>query len=87
MSFLLFSLPLSCSGESQEKIDAELSARVLQLVNVTDSGLHCQVCLFLKLVILYEVCYCCCLFIIFSKNLLFCLNILTYILQSYVCST
>ncbi|XP_034692714.1 exportin-7-like isoform X1 [Vitis riparia] len=30
----------SFSGESQEKIDAELSARVLQLVNVTDSGLH-----------------------------------------------
>lgn len=24
-------------------LDAELSARVLQLINVTDSGLHCQV--------------------------------------------
>ncbi|KAF8398165.1 hypothetical protein HHK36_017091 [Tetracentron sinense] len=32
----------SCSAESQEIIDAELSARVLQLVNVTDSGLHTQ---------------------------------------------
>ncbi|CAA6655624.1 unnamed protein product [Spirodela intermedia] len=33
-----------CSGnaESQEFIDAELAARVLQLINVTDSGLHCQ---------------------------------------------
>lgn len=25
-------------------LDAELSARVLQLINVTDSGLHSQVC-------------------------------------------
>ncbi|XP_074310718.1 uncharacterized protein LOC141646709 [Silene latifolia] len=32
----------SCSAESQEVIDAELSARVLQLVKVTDSGLHIQ---------------------------------------------
>ncbi|KAF9688826.1 hypothetical protein SADUNF_Sadunf01G0028400 [Salix dunnii] len=31
-----------CSVESQEVLDAELSARVLQLINVTDSGLHCQ---------------------------------------------
>lgn len=31
-----------CSMESQEVIDAELSARVLQLINVTDSGLHSQ---------------------------------------------
>lgn len=29
-------------GESQEVIDAELAARVLQLINVTDSGLHTQ---------------------------------------------
>ncbi|KAB2024478.1 hypothetical protein ES319_D06G090100v1 [Gossypium barbadense] len=28
--------------ESQEVIDAELSARVLQLINVTDSGFHSQ---------------------------------------------
>lgn len=37
---------LSClfhSAESQEVIDAELSARVLRLVNVADSGLHSQV--------------------------------------------
>ncbi|CAN1121312.1 XPO7 [Linum perenne] len=32
----------SCSTESQEVLDAELSARVLQLISVTDSGLHCQ---------------------------------------------
>ncbi|KAJ6307484.1 hypothetical protein OIU76_017307 [Salix suchowensis] len=32
-----------CSVESQEVLDAELSARVLQLINVTDSGLHSQV--------------------------------------------
>ncbi|EXB44290.1 hypothetical protein L484_012209 [Morus notabilis] len=31
-----------CSSESQEVLDAELSARVLQLINVTDSGLHSQ---------------------------------------------
>lgn len=31
------------SVESQEVIDAELSARVLRLVNVADSGLHSQV--------------------------------------------
>ncbi|OVA13819.1 Importin-beta [Macleaya cordata] len=30
------------SAESQEVIDAELAARVLQLINVTDSGLHTQ---------------------------------------------
>ncbi|KAK1281191.1 hypothetical protein QJS04_geneDACA015059 [Acorus gramineus] len=30
------------NSESQEVIDAELAARVLQLINVTDSGLHCQ---------------------------------------------
>lgn len=30
--------------ESQEVLDAELSARVLQLINVTDNGLHSQVC-------------------------------------------
>ncbi|CAM8961063.1 unnamed protein product [Rhodiola kirilowii] len=29
-----------CSAESQEVLDAELSARVLQLISVTDSGLH-----------------------------------------------
>ncbi|KAK4410871.1 Exportin-7-B [Sesamum angolense] len=32
------------SAESQEVIDAELSARVLRLVNVADSGLHSQRC-------------------------------------------
>ncbi|KAA8519254.1 hypothetical protein F0562_013510 [Nyssa sinensis] len=32
-----------CSTDSQEVIDAELSARVLRLINVTDSGLHSQV--------------------------------------------
>ncbi|RZR98205.1 hypothetical protein BHM03_00027520 [Ensete ventricosum] len=32
-----------CSMESQELIDAELAARVLQLINITDSGLHSQV--------------------------------------------
>uniref|UniRef100_A0A0R0K1H7 Importin N-terminal domain-containing protein n=1 Tax=Glycine max TaxID=3847 RepID=A0A0R0K1H7_SOYBN len=31
-----------CSVESQEVLDAELSARVLQLINVTDSGIHSQ---------------------------------------------
>ncbi|GMH11276.1 hypothetical protein Nepgr_013117 [Nepenthes gracilis] len=31
-----------CSAESQEVIDAELSARVLQIIKVTDSGLHSQ---------------------------------------------
>lgn len=31
-----------CSTDSQEAIDAELAARVLRLVNVTDSGLHSQ---------------------------------------------
>lgn len=31
-----------CSMESQELIDAELAARVLQLINVVDSGLHAQ---------------------------------------------
>ncbi|KAH7547675.1 hypothetical protein JRO89_XS14G0001200 [Xanthoceras sorbifolium] len=31
-----------CSMESQEVLDAELSARVLQVINVTDSGLHSQ---------------------------------------------
>uniref|UniRef100_A0A5B7AV32 Putative exportin-7 isoform X3 n=1 Tax=Davidia involucrata TaxID=16924 RepID=A0A5B7AV32_DAVIN len=31
-----------CSADSQEVLDAELSARVLRLINVTDSGLHCQ---------------------------------------------
>ncbi|KAF6163853.1 hypothetical protein GIB67_024708 [Kingdonia uniflora] len=30
------------SAESQEVVDAELAARVLQLINVTDSGLHTQ---------------------------------------------
>ena len=34
---------LYCSSESQEVIDAELSARVLQLVKVMDSGLHGEV--------------------------------------------
>ncbi|KAI3982347.1 hypothetical protein MKX01_037880 [Papaver californicum] len=32
----------SSSAESQEIIDAELAARVLQLINITDSGLHNQ---------------------------------------------
>jgi len=32
-----------CSLESQEVLDAELSARVLQLINVTDNGIHSQV--------------------------------------------
>ncbi|KAK4771663.1 hypothetical protein SAY87_032195 [Trapa incisa] len=31
-----------CSMETQEVLDAELSARVLQLINVTDTGLHSQ---------------------------------------------
>ncbi|XVF00108.1 hypothetical protein REPUB_Repub03eG0256800 [Reevesia pubescens] len=31
-----------CSMESQEVLDAELSAHVLQLINVADSGLHSQ---------------------------------------------
>ncbi|MED6115504.1 hypothetical protein PIB30_091201, partial [Stylosanthes scabra] len=31
-----------CSVESQEVFDAEISARVLQLINVTDSGIHSQ---------------------------------------------
>lgn len=31
------------SAESQEVLDAEISARVLQLINVTDSGIHSQV--------------------------------------------
>ncbi|XP_048325677.1 uncharacterized protein LOC107412822 isoform X3 [Ziziphus jujuba] len=31
-----------CSAESQEVLDAELSARILQLINVTDNGLHSQ---------------------------------------------
>ncbi|XP_020961525.1 exportin-7-B isoform X5 [Arachis ipaensis] len=31
-----------CSVESQEVFDAEISARVLQLINVTDSGVHSQ---------------------------------------------
>ncbi|GLT74542.1 hypothetical protein SLA2020_463300 [Shorea laevis] len=31
-----------CSVEAQEVLDAELSARVLQLINITDSGLHRQ---------------------------------------------
>ncbi|XP_050281550.1 uncharacterized protein LOC126722441 [Quercus robur] len=35
-------LSTGCSVESQEVFDAELSARVLQLINVTDSGLHGQ---------------------------------------------
>ncbi|CAK9160503.1 unnamed protein product, partial [Ilex paraguariensis] len=29
-----------CSSDTQEVVDAELSARVLRLINVTDSGLH-----------------------------------------------
>ncbi|KAL0425403.1 UNVERIFIED_CONTAM: Exportin-7-B, partial [Sesamum radiatum] len=35
---------VGCSAESQEVIDAELSARILRLVNVADSGLHSQRC-------------------------------------------
>ncbi|KAB2595440.1 exportin-7-like [Pyrus ussuriensis x Pyrus communis] len=31
-----------CSTESQEVLDAELSARILQLINVTDSGVQSQ---------------------------------------------
>jgi exportin-7 len=34
---------IGCSQESQELIDAELAARVLQLINVTDTGVHAQV--------------------------------------------
>lgn len=37
------SIFLPCSVESQEVFDAELSARILQLINVTDSGVHSQV--------------------------------------------
>ncbi|PKA58500.1 hypothetical protein AXF42_Ash008787 [Apostasia shenzhenica] len=33
---------MGCSMESQEQIDAELTARVLRLINVVDSGLHAQ---------------------------------------------
>nr|DAD43045.1 TPA_asm: hypothetical protein HUJ06_001275 [Nelumbo nucifera] len=33
---------IGCSTESQEIIDAELAARVLQLINISDSGLHIQ---------------------------------------------
>lgn len=40
--FLCFTFFL-CSAESQEVLDAELSARILQLINVTDSGVHSQV--------------------------------------------
>ncbi|XP_031473767.1 uncharacterized protein LOC116246177 isoform X3 [Nymphaea colorata] len=32
----------SCSSEAQEIIDAELAARVFQLINVSDTGLHTQ---------------------------------------------
>ena len=32
-----------CSQESQELIDAELSARVLKLISMTDTGAHAQV--------------------------------------------
>ena len=32
-----------CSQETQELIDAELSARVLQLISMTDTGAHAQV--------------------------------------------
>jgi hypothetical protein len=31
------------SGESNEVLDAEISACVLQLINVTDSGIHNKV--------------------------------------------
>jgi exportin-7 len=31
-----------CSQDSQELFDAELAARVLQLINITDTGLHAQ---------------------------------------------
>jgi hypothetical protein len=41
-SSMRFSI-LFCSQESQESIDAELSARVLQLISVTDTGAHTQV--------------------------------------------
>ncbi|XP_030465561.1 uncharacterized protein LOC115684822 isoform X1 [Syzygium oleosum] len=33
---------IGCSMESQEVLDAELSARVLQLINMTDTGSHSQ---------------------------------------------
>ncbi|KAI4356227.1 hypothetical protein L6164_000266 [Bauhinia variegata] len=33
---------MGCSMESQEVLDAEISARVLRLINVTDSGIHSQ---------------------------------------------
>ncbi|KAG0446691.1 hypothetical protein HPP92_028707 [Vanilla planifolia] len=33
---------MGCSMDSQELIDAELAARVFQLINVVDSGLHAQ---------------------------------------------
>ena len=32
-----------CSQDSQELFDAELAARVLQLINITDTGVHAQV--------------------------------------------
>lgn len=44
VNFIMYSM------DSQEVLDAEISARVLQLINVTDSGLHCQVYQ------LYELC-------------------------------
>lgn len=40
---LLVAFFFNISGESQEIHDAELSARVLRLINITDSGLHTQV--------------------------------------------
>jgi len=40
---LIYLLFLYSTESSQELIDAELAARVLQLINVTDSGLHSQV--------------------------------------------
>lgn len=43
MKYEQWKLNIWCSVETQEVLDAELSARVLQLVNVMDSGLHTQV--------------------------------------------
>ncbi|KAL8162040.1 hypothetical protein V2J09_013529 [Rumex salicifolius] len=41
-SILKIKQSTGCSTESQELFDAELSARVLQIVKITDSGLHSQ---------------------------------------------
>lgn len=41
-AILRIRLSTGCSSDSQEVLDAELSARVLRLVNITDNGFHSQ---------------------------------------------